>query len=79
MRISIPISAWVAAILLINEVPDIAADSATGKRTLPVRLGLNGTAVVYLLLHLAAAAATVLLTMRGGLPLLAPLAPIVGI
>ncbi len=73
---SIPISAWVAAILLINEVPDIAADGATGKRTLPVRLGLNGTAVVYLLLHIAAAAATVVLTLRGGLPLLAPLAPI---
>ena len=73
---SIPISAWVAAILLINEVPDIAADGSTGKRTLPVRLGLKGTAVVYLLLHLAAAAATVALTLRGGLPLLAPLAPI---
>jgi 1,4-dihydroxy-2-naphthoate octaprenyltransferase len=73
---SIPISAWVAAILLINEVPDIAADGATGKRTLPVRLGLNGTAVVYLLLHLAAAAATVVLALDGGLPLLAPLAPI---
>jgi 1,4-dihydroxy-2-naphthoate octaprenyltransferase len=73
---SIPISAWVAAILLINEVPDIAADGATGKRTLPVRLGLKGTAAVYLLLHLAAAAATVALTLRGGLPMLAPLAPI---
>lgn len=73
---SIPISAWVAAILLINEVPDIAADGATGKRTLPVRLGLNGTAVVYLLLHLAAAAATIVLTLDGGLPLLAPLAPV---
>ena len=73
---SIPISAWVAAILLINEVPDIAADGSTGKRTLPVRLGLSGTAVVYLLLHLAAAAATIWLTMRGSLPLLAPLAPL---
>mgnify|MGYP001822402325 FL=1 len=42
---SLPVSFWVAAILLINEVPDIAADAATGKRTLPVRLGLGGTSV----------------------------------
>ena len=37
---SIPVSVWVTAILLINEVPDIAADGATGKRTLPVRFSL---------------------------------------
>ena len=73
---SIPVSAWVAAILLINEVPDVAADGATGKRTLPVRFGLGGTAIIYLLLHLTAAAATTWLTVRGGLPLLAPLLPI---
>ena len=73
---SIPISAWVAAILLINEVPDIAADGATGKRTVPVRVGLGGTASIYLLLHLSAAAATIWLTLRGGMPLLAPLVPV---
>ena len=73
---SIPISAWVAAILPINEVPDIAADGTTGKRTLPVRFGLGGTSVIYLFLLLAAAAAAIWLTLRGGLPLLAPLGPI---
>jgi len=73
---SLPISAWVAAILLINEVPDIEADGATGKRTLPVRLGLAGTANVYLGLQLAATACIVWLTVDGGLPLLAPLVPI---
>jgi len=73
---SLPVALWVTAILLINEVPDIDADGATGKRTLPVRLGLSGTSLVYLALHLTAAAATVWLTVRGGLPLLAPLAPI---
>lgn len=72
---SIPISAWVTAILLINEVPDVAADGATGKRTLPVRLGLNGTAVVYVLLHVAAAVATGWLAYENALPLLAPLIP----
>jgi 1,4-dihydroxy-2-naphthoate octaprenyltransferase len=74
---SLPVSAWVAAILLINGVPDIAADGATGKRTLPVRLGLSGTAVVYVGLHIAAAAATAWLTYTGSLPLLAPLLPTV--
>lgn len=74
---SVPISLWVAAILLINEVPDIAPDGATGKRTLPVRLGLRGTALLYLALHVAAAAITVWLVYRGALPLLTPLAPIV--
>ena len=39
---SLPVSAWVFAILFINEVPDIKADGATGKNTLPVRLGLQG-------------------------------------
>jgi len=73
---SIPISAWVTAILLINEVPDVAADGATGKRTLPVRLGLNGTAVLYVLLHITAAVATGWLSYANALPLLAPLVPI---
>lgn len=73
---AVPIAAWVTAILLINEVPDINADGATGKRTLPVRLGLGGTSVLYLLLHLAAAITAVWLTLRGGLPLLAPIMPV---
>jgi len=73
---SLPISAWVAAILLINEVPDIAADAATGKRTLPVRLGLSGTALLYAGIHVFAAAAVVWLTVRGGLPLAAPALPL---
>ena len=73
---SLPISAWVAAILLINEVPDIDADGATGKRTLPVRLGFGGTSVLYLAIHLAAVAAVAQMTMSGQLPLLAPLVPV---
>lgn len=72
---SLPVSAWVAAILLINEVPDVVADGTTGKRTLPVRLGLDATAVVYVVLHVAAAAITGWLAITGGLPLFAPLIP----
>ena len=73
---SVPISAWVAAILLINEVPDISADEATGKRTLPVRLGHGGTAGLYIAIQLVALAATVQMAFVGHLPILAPLVPV---
>ena len=73
---AVPVSAWVAAILLINGVPDIEADGATGKRTLPVRLGLDGTSWLYFTIHITAAASVAVLTARGGLPLLAPLVPV---
>jgi 1,4-dihydroxy-2-naphthoate octaprenyltransferase len=73
---SVPISAWVAAILLINEVPDISADEATGKRTLPVRLGPGGTAGLYVAIQLVALAATVQMAFVGLLPVLAPLIPV---
>lgn len=65
---SLPISAWVTAILLINEVPDVVADGATGKKTLPVRLGLKRTALLYGLLHLFAAAVVAWLSVFGPLP-----------
>ena len=58
----------VTAILLINEVPDIAADGATGKRTLPVRVGLCGTSVIYMLLHITGVVALAWLALRGGFP-----------
>jgi 1,4-dihydroxy-2-naphthoate octaprenyltransferase len=72
---SVPVSAWVAAILLINEVPDIQADGATGKRTLPVRLGNGGTAILYIAIHILALATTVHLAAVGQLPMVAPLVP----
>lgn len=52
--LSVPVSAWIAAVLLINEVPDCKADAAVGKRTLPVRIGYRATAVTYGLLHTVA-------------------------
>lgn len=73
---SLPISLWVCAILLINEVPDIAADAATGKGTLPVRFGLVGTAGIYLALHIGAAAVTGYLAYAAVVPMLTPLVPI---
>lgn len=74
--LSIPLGAWVGNILLINEVPDMEADGAAGKRTLPVRFGLDVTANVYLGVNTLAAAIVVLLAWWGALPLLAPLVPI---
>ncbi len=76
LLVSLPVSAWVTAILLINEVPDIAADANAGKRTLPVRFGLQATALIYLSLHIGAAAVTGWLTFRGVLPLAAPIVPV---
>jgi len=54
--ISIPVALWVAAILLVNEVPDIRADDAAGKRTLVVRFGVAVTRRVYAGIQFAAIA-----------------------
>lgn len=62
------VSVWVALILLINEVPDCAADAAAGKRTLAVRAGTGGVRAIYAALTLLATAAGVLLIVRDGLP-----------
>jgi 1,4-dihydroxy-2-naphthoate octaprenyltransferase len=73
---ALPISAWVAAIVLINEVPDMTADGMTGKRTLPVRIGLPATAFLYTGMHVFAVAVVLLMTANAELPLLAPLVPL---
>ncbi len=57
-------------------MPDIEADEASGKRTIPVRFGLGSTANLYLAVNIVAAAAVVVLTGLGKLPLLAPLVPL---
>lgn len=72
---SVPISAWVAAILLINEVPDVAADDATGKRTLAVLLGPGGTAWLYLAIQVIALVTVIMMSATDRLPVLAPLIP----
>jgi len=54
--IAIPVALWVAAILLVNEIPDIRADAAAGKRTLVVRLGVAATARLYALIQFVAIA-----------------------
>ena len=73
---SLPVSAWVAAILLINEVPDMDADGASGKNTLPVRLGNSTTATAYFGIHVVAVVCVTILAVGGDLPVLAPLVPL---
>jgi len=45
---SIPVGFLTVAILVVNNLRDIRTDGATGKRTLAVRLGANGTRIEYL-------------------------------
>jgi 1,4-dihydroxy-2-naphthoate octaprenyltransferase len=66
--IAIPVGIWVTLILLINEVPDRKADAANGKRTLVVRLGVDGSRHLYRALHVLALACIVALIARGALP-----------
>ena len=65
---AVPLGIWVMLILWINEVPDRKADEANGKRTLVVRLGLDGARVGYRVLHAAAFAAVLALVAMGSLP-----------
>jgi 1,4-dihydroxy-2-naphthoate polyprenyltransferase len=65
---AVPLGIWVMLILWINEVPDRKADEANGKRTLVVRLGLDGARLGYRLLHVAAFAAIVTLVLMGTVP-----------
>ena len=68
LLISLPVGLWVAAILLMNEVPDREADARSGKATLVVRLGLEATRRLYLGLQGAACATLVLCAVLGLIP-----------
>jgi 1,4-dihydroxy-2-naphthoate octaprenyltransferase len=67
--ICLPVSAWAAAILIINEVPDIEADRRAGKRTLAVRWGAVGARWIYWGLTLVALAASSAAVVLHALPL----------
>jgi len=70
LLLSLPISLWIGNVLLINEIPDMRADGQTDKRTLPVRLGIPATAVLYLVSNLMALAFLVYSAALGYLPAL---------
>jgi 1,4-dihydroxy-2-naphthoate octaprenyltransferase len=50
------VGAWTAAVLIVNEVPDLESDARAGKRTLVVRLGHQGAPSLYLSVQAVASA-----------------------
>ncbi len=66
--ICVPVSAWAAAILIINEVPDVDSDRRVGKRTLVVRWGARGAQWIYGGLTAVAVAASAIAILRHDLP-----------
>jgi 1,4-dihydroxy-2-naphthoate octaprenyltransferase len=66
--ICLPVSAWAAAILIINEVPDVDSDRRVGKRTLVVRWGARGAQWIYGGLTATALAASAFAILRHTLP-----------
>ena len=52
--LSLPLGFWIAAVLIANEVPDVEADAAAGKRTLVVRLGAARSKFLYIAVQVAA-------------------------
>jgi len=63
--LSVPLGLLVGAFLWINEFPDFAADSQSGKRTLVVRLGRRGAATGFAVIGVAAAVVLGLLPAAG--------------
>ncbi len=72
--LAVPVSSWVAAIILANEIPDAPSDAVTGKRTLAVRLGAR-TPLLHGLVQVAGFAALAVTAARGLLPEWAVLLP----
>jgi len=66
--VALPTGLWVTLILLINSVPDRAADGASGKRTMVVRLGADGSRTLYRALHVAAFACLAALALTRAMP-----------
>jgi len=64
----VPVSCWVAAILIVNEVPDAETDGRAQKRTLVVRWGADGARAIYRSLTLLALAASCAAILRHVLP-----------
>ena len=62
---SLAVGAWSAAILIVNEIPDMTADANSGKRTLVVRLGRHRTCWLYGGVQSVGAAALMALAATG--------------
>ncbi len=65
---SLPMGALITAILVVNNLRDIDGDRRTGKITLAVRLGRDGTRTEYILLLAVAYAVALILAVGKGSP-----------
>jgi 1,4-dihydroxy-2-naphthoate octaprenyltransferase len=63
--LSLPVGAWVAAILVVNNLRDIPTDTRAGKRTFAVRFGATATRALYAALVLLGFAAPFALFFAG--------------
>ena len=70
---SIPVGLLITAILVVNNLRDIATDREAGKHTLAVRIGVQGTRLEYLLLVAFAYLFPLILSLTGSMPWLANL------
>lgn len=66
--LAVPVGFLVTAILVANNIRDIATDRATGKGTLAVRLGRTRTRAVFTILVFGAFAAILALAVAGATP-----------
>jgi len=66
---SLPVGIFIAAVLWINEVPDLDADRAAGKITLVVRLGRRRAVVVFMALLVAGFASIIALCFADIIPI----------
>jgi 1,4-dihydroxy-2-naphthoate octaprenyltransferase len=66
---SLPVGFLITAILVVNNLRDIALDQAAGKQTLAVRLGASGARVEYSLCLAAAYLTPLIFMLPGRLPL----------
>ena len=65
---ALPVAALVTAILVVNNLRDVATDRVAGKRTLAVRLGPRATRVEYLLLVATASVVPLVAWLATGAP-----------
>ena len=63
--VSVPVGLWAVALLLVNNLRDIAGDKSAGKLTLAVRIGEKRTKVFYVLLVIFSYVIAIMITFWG--------------
>jgi 1,4-dihydroxy-2-naphthoate octaprenyltransferase len=71
LLVSIPVGVFIAAVLWINEIPDLEADRAVGKDTLVVRLGRKSAVDVYMAMLIVGYVCIIVLSLARIIPICA--------